>query len=187
MTLLTVLALVLVLLLVATLIGLRLPKTHAAASRIRLPATPEDVFAIVADVTAHPQWRPGLDRVELGPELNGAPTWYEYCSGDIRVQFQVVVREPPRSLVTRLVGAKLPLQGTWRYDFMADGEGTILTITEGEKIHHPLLRFIARYVLSYHAAMDVFLIALGHRFGIDVSPEHLSLKPASTHSLPPLE
>lgn len=176
MTLVSIFGLLIALLLLAILIGRRLPKTHAAASRIRLPFPPEKVFQVVTDFNAYPQWRPGVSRVEPGPELDGHPTWYEFCSHKIRVQFQVAASDPPRKLVTRLAGEKLPLYGTWNYDFVEDNGSTVLTITEREKIYSPLMRFFTHYILSYHAVMDVFLISLGRHLGVDTMPEHLSLR-----------
>lgn len=160
----------------AAYIGSRLPKTHVAASRIHLNAPPEQIFAIITDFEAYPSWRPGLDRVELGPEIDGLPSWYEICARISRVQFRVAEMQPPHRLVTCIVNDKLPLTGLWIYRFEEEGDGTRLTITEKEKIHHPLLRFFDRFVLSYHGVMDIYLIALARRLGQPAMPEHLSLK-----------
>ncbi|MGZ8216890.1 SRPBCC family protein [Methylomagnum sp.] len=161
---------------VALLIGRRLPKTHLAVSRIRLNAPPEQVFAIVSDFESYPTWRPGLDRVERGPDIDGLPSWFEVCAKISRVQFHVVESQPPKRLATRIVDDKLTLSGLWIYDFQASDDGTLLTITERENIHHPLLRFFDRFVLSYHGVMDVYLMALARKLGDPTQPEHLSLK-----------
>jgi hypothetical protein len=176
MTLLLILGLAASLLAMATLIGLRLPKTHAAASRMRLDAPLDEVWDAVADFAAYPDWRPGLARVEPGPEIDGRPSWYEYCGPRIKVQLHFDVLEPKTRMVTRLVGDKLPIFGTWDYRFAADGDGTLLTITERDKIYSPLLRFFSRIVFPHHAAMDVFLTALARYFGGDGKPEHLSVR-----------
>lgn len=165
-----------VLALAAVFVGSRLPKTHMAASRIRLSAPPEDVFAILTDFEAYPSWRPGLAKVERGPEFDGLPSWYEVCTTHSRMHFRVVESEPPSRLVTGLVSEKLPLSGAWIYRIEPDGYGTILTITETENIHHPLLRFFDRFVLRYFGVMDVYLIALAVKLGDPPEPEHLSLK-----------
>jgi hypothetical protein len=156
--------------------GSRLPKTHVAASRIRLNAPPEQLFRIITDFEAYPTWRPGLDRVELGPAIDGLPSWYEICARISRVHFRVTEMQPPHGLVTCIVNDRLPLSGQWVYRFEADGDGTLLTITEKEKIHHPLLRFFDRFILSYHGVMDIYLIALARKLGEPAMPEHLSLK-----------
>jgi hypothetical protein len=160
----------------AAFVGSRLPKTHSAASRIRLSAPPEQVFGIITDFEAYPAWRPGLDRVERGPDIDGLPSWFEICARIGRVHFRVAECQPPRRLVTRIVNDRLPLAGVWIYQLEACDEGTLLTITEKEKIHHPLLRFFDRFILSYYGVMDIYLIALALKLGDSPEPEHLSLR-----------
>jgi len=176
MTLLLIICLVAALLAIAALIGSRLPKTHVAASRMRLDIPLDQVWDAVTNFAEYPTWRPGLARVEAGPEMDGRPTWYEYCTPRLRVQLQFAEFEPKRWLVTRLVGEKLPIFGAWRYEFTpVEPAGTILTITESDKVYHPVYRFFSRLVFPHHAAMDVFLIALARYFGVDGVPEHLSV------------
>jgi hypothetical protein len=88
----------------------------------------------------------------------------------------VVESQPPHRLVTQIVNDKLPLAGLWIYELEASGEGTRLTITEHEHIHHPLLRFFDRFILSYFGVMDIYLIALALKLGDSAQPEHLSLR-----------
>jgi hypothetical protein len=176
MDLLTLLGLLLCLLALATWVGLRLPKTHVAASRVRLNAPLDAVWDAVVDFAEYPAWRPGLARVEAGPEIGGKPSWYEYCGARWKVQLQFAEFEPKTRLVSRLVGEPLSIFGTWIYEFAEDGGGTVLTITESDKIYHPLLRFFSRFLFPHHAAMDVFLIALARYFGSESQPEHLSVK-----------
>lgn len=176
MTLLLVISVVAALLVTATLIGSRLPKTHVAASRIRLDIPVNEVWDVVVDFAEYPKWRPGLARVEAGPEIDGRPTWYEYCTPRMKVQLQFVEFEPKKRLVSRLVGENLPIFGAWEYEFVpGEQEGTVLTITESDKIYHPLFRFFSRFAFPHHAAMDVFLIALSRYFGCEGVPEHLSV------------
>ena len=160
----------------AAFVGTRLPKTHMAASRIRLKAPPEQVFEIIADFEGYPSWRPGLGQVERGPDIEGLPSWFEICAKVSRVHFRVAEWNAPSRLVTRIVDDKLPMTGCWTYQLEPDGEGTLLTITEEENIHHPLLRFFDRFVLSYHGVMDVYLTALARKLGDPAVPEHLSLR-----------
>lgn len=165
---------------VVVFVGARLPRTHLAASRIRLQACPEKVFGIITDFENYPSWRPGLDRVERGPDFDGLPSWFEICAEFSRVHFRVTELQPPNWLVTRIVNDKLPLSGQWTYRLEGDGEGTLLTITEEESIHNPLLRFFDRFVLSYHGVMDVYLTALARKLDEPSRPEHLSLKLTDT-------
>jgi hypothetical protein len=160
----------------AALAGTRLSKTHVAASCQHFDAPVDDVWQIVTNFADYPNWRPGLARVEAGPLIDGQLSWYEYCAPKIKVQIQFVEWEPKKRLVTRLVGEKLPIYGAWEYEFAEDDEGTLLTITEIDKVYNPLLRFFTRIVFPHHAAMDVFLIALSRRCGGEGAPRHLSLR-----------
>ena len=158
------------------IIGSRLPKTHIAASRIRLSVPPEEVWRVVTDFRSHPKWRPGLQGVEPGPVIDGLPSWYEVCSRNMKVHFRVVESDPPRRWVTRLASERLPLVGSWVYELRPIDGGTELTITERDKIYSPFFRFFTKFVFAYYGVMDVFLIALARALGEkDAWPEHLSL------------
>ncbi len=176
MTLLDILALTAVLLGLAALAGSRLPKTHVAASCQRLDASVDEVWEAVTNFTDYPNWRPGLSHVEAGPIIDGQPSWYEYCLPKIKVHLQIAEIEPKRRLVTRLVGAKLPIFGAWEYKFADDNGGTILTIIEKDKVYNPLLRFFTRLVFPHHAALDVYLFALARHCGSEGTPMHLSVR-----------
>ena len=162
-------------LLTATLIGLRLPKTHCAASRIRIHASPEHVWKLVADRTTHPHWRPGIREVEL-VEIDDQPGWVEICQRNIRVRFVEAYRDAPFKLVTRLADSGGPLSGQWTYELQEQNGASMLTITESAVIYHPLIRFFSRFVISYYGAMDVFLISLARHLGDPAEPEHLSIR-----------
>ncbi|HYE36379.1 SRPBCC family protein [Methylocaldum sp.] len=176
MTFLFVLLLLAVSIMAATFVGKKLPKTHVAASRIRLGTPPKEVWDIITDFESYATWRPGLNRTERGPDIEGLPSWYEICSRHSRVHFRVVERKAPWRLVTKIVGDDLPLSGTWIYELKEDDGGTVLTITERENIHNPLLRFFDRFVICYYGVMDVYLIALAIKLGDSARPEHLSLR-----------
>ncbi|MDF9391272.1 MULTISPECIES: SRPBCC family protein [Methylococcus] len=176
-TLLLLVGFVLLALGVLVVAGTRLPKTHRAASRIRLPATPERVWEIITDFEGFPRWRPGLAVVDRAPDVDGFPSWDEVCAMGAKVRFRVLEAVPPSRLVTCLAGEHLPLRGIWVYELEADGDaGTVLTITERDSIFHPAFRFFVRYVLSYHGVMDVFLLALARHLDSPAKPEHLSLR-----------
>jgi len=176
MTLTLFIGMLLVMIGAAAVVGSRLPKTHVASSRIRLRASPEEVWSTITDFACHPDWRPGLSAVEPGPEVAGHPSWFEVCARNIRVQFAMTESDPPRRMATRLVGDKLPINSTWVYELRPEREGTVVTITENDQIYSPLFRFFARFIISYHGTMDVFLIALARKFGETVYPEHLSAR-----------
>lgn len=160
-----------------TIIGSRLPKTHIAASRICLQAPPEQVWDVITDFCAHPRWRPGLENVEPGPDIDGLPSWYEVCGRNLKVHFRVLESEPYRRWVTCLADSDLPLTGTWIYELRTiDNGGTEVVITEKDRIYSPFLRFFTKFLIAYYGVMDVFLISLARAFGEYAKPEHLNLR-----------
>ncbi|GAB4364373.1 MAG: SRPBCC family protein [Methylohalobius crimeensis] len=164
---------------VTLMVGSRLPKTHVAASRIRLKAKPEEVWHILTDFRSYPSWRMGLKRVEVSSTPDNRPMWTEICAEASKIPFQVVEAEPPVWLVTQMANESLPLRGRWSYRLEEDSGETILTVTEVDRIHSPLFRFCIRYLLSYYSAMDVFLAELALKLGQPPAIEHLQLKSES--------
>jgi len=176
MTLLPALFLALAALVAAMLYsGSRLPRTHVAASRIRLNVPPETLWSVITDFPAYSQWRRGLVRVEHGPVIDGLPSWYEYCTEDSWMHFRVMEWASPSRLVTCIVGKDLLFTGTWEYQIEPAGEGSLLTITEWENLHAPWLRFLDYFVLRYHGVMDVYLLSLALHLDEPAKPEHLSI------------
>lgn len=164
------------LLAIALIMGSRLPKTHVAASSIKLKAKPEEIWYILNDFKAYPSWRMGLKRVEIGQTEDGLPMWIEVSSEASKIPFKVVESKPPSRLVTQVADDSLPLRSLWTYQLKEENGETVLTITETESIHHPLVRFCLRYLISYHSAMDVFLAELALKLGQAPQVKHLQLK-----------
>ncbi|BCX89391.1 hypothetical protein MIN45_P1763 [Methylomarinovum tepidoasis] len=165
------------LLALAFIIGSRLPRTHVAASRVRLHTNPEEIWRILTDFERYPEWRLGLQRVEVTTGEDGLPRWTEICSTHVRVPFRVVSMKPPFRLETRIDLPQLPLSGHWIYELAANADGTTtVTITEIGRIYHPLFRFLACCLIAYHGAMDVFLTELALRLGQPARIEHLQFE-----------
>jgi hypothetical protein len=164
------------LLAIALILGSRLPKTHVAASCIRLRAKPEEIWQVITDFKAYPSWRMGLKRVEVCQAEDGLPMWIEVSSEASKIPFKVVEAKPPSWLVTQIADPALPLRGRWTYQLKEENGETVLTITETEHVYHPLFRFCIRYLLRYHSAMDVFLAELALKFGQAPKVRHLQLK-----------
>ncbi|HHJ39441.1 MAG TPA: SRPBCC family protein [Methylothermaceae bacterium] len=158
------------------MIGKRLPKTHVAASRIRLKAKPEEVWKILLNFENYPSWRMGLERVEIVQDQEGLPTWIEVCSEASKIPFRVVEAVSPKYLVTELAKDDIPLSGRWTYQLKEIDGGTELTIITNDRIFHPLLRFFLRFFVPLHAAMDVYLMELALKLGQSPKIEHLQVK-----------
>jgi len=163
---------VLVLLVVA--IGYALPKSHVAAVSARYAAPPDTLWATLTDVSAFPQWRNDIARVELLPDEDGLRGWREHGKNDV-ISYRVVTSDPPRRLVTRIADETLPFGGTWTYDLAPSDGGTSLTITERGEVYNPIFRFVSRFVLGYTGTMTGVLRAIGAKRGETVTPETVAI------------
>ena len=156
--------------LIVVVIGYMLPQNHVASLSAKYAAKPDAIWGSLTDVTAFPQWRPGVLRIEALPDEGGQRGWREHQKHDA-ISYRVVEADPPRKLVARIADKGLPYGGTWTYELAPDGTGTRLTITERGEVYNPLFRFISRFVIGYTGTMNGVLRALGTKHGETVTPE----------------
>jgi uncharacterized protein YndB with AHSA1/START domain len=142
-------------------IGRALPPDHTATVVDTLPGATDVTWDALTDVWAYPQWRPGVDDVEV-IALEGRPAWRE-SGPDGELTFEIVRVEPNRHIVTRIADDGLPFGGTWSWTLAADGDDTIVTVTEDGVIHSPVYRFFARFVFGYTDTMETYIDALAQR------------------------
>lgn len=157
---------------VLAVLGGRLPQGHVATVRARLAQPPEAIWEAITNMAAAPNWRSGLKQVERLPDRDGKQVWVE-VSRQGRMPLELDFVEPPRRLVARIVGEKLPFGGSWTWEIAPDGHGSTLTITEDGVIHNPVFRFLARHVFGYDGTIKTYLRDLGKKFGGTVVPERL--------------
>ena len=154
-------AIIVAALVVATLIGWRMPRSHRASREQVIAATPESIWAAITAVDAFPSWRPGVETVQR-LDRGGQHAWIE--DGDSgRITFVIERTEAPRLLITRIADPELPFGGTWTYEIAAAAQGTRVRITEDGEIYNPLFRFVARFVFGYEQTMASYLEALEKR------------------------
>ena len=146
----------------AALAGLALPQSHVATRTAHVAAPPEQVWATLTDVAAHPSWRRGLTRVEMLPAVEGRTSWREH-EGSSRVSYEAVEAVPPRRLVTRITDRNLPFGGRWEFDVRPAAGGSDVTITEHGEVYNPIFRLISRHVIGHTATIDAYLGALQRR------------------------
>ena len=165
--LLIILGIVIGLILLITLIGALLPKSHTAARTARFDQKPENVWQTITDHANEPSWRGDIRKKERLADRNGHPVWRETRGrGDV-MTFETMVFEPPRTMVGRIADDNLPFGGTWTYEIkpVDGGNACTLTITEDGEIYHPIFRFVARFLMGYRATMTGYLTALSKKFG----------------------
>ena len=141
-------------------VGASLPVRHSASGHVTLPAPPDRVFAVVADVRRYPEWRSNVSRVEVVSET--PVRWREHDGSDA-ITFEVVESAPPIGWRVRIADSGLPFGGTWTYELTREGTGTRLEITEDGEVYNPVFRFVSRYVIGHTATIDTFLEDLRRR------------------------
>jgi uncharacterized protein YndB with AHSA1/START domain len=157
---------VLVLAVVAVvLVGARLPRDHSVTRSVRLRQHPDAVWALITDVDAYPDWRPGVKSVERLSEVDGAGGWRE-TRRDGAITFQVRESVPGERLVVRIADTGLPFGGAWTHVVApADEGGSTLTVTEDGEVYNPVFRFVSRFVIGHTRTIDRYLEAVATRFG----------------------
>jgi polyketide cyclase/dehydrase/lipid transport protein len=156
-------ALVGALLVLATLIGLALPRGHRLTRSAVVPGAPGEVWRLVGDLAAYPAWVPRVEKMERLPAAPGRVLWRETNIYG-RQTWEEVERVPGRLLVLRLAEERAPYGGTWTYAVAAaPGGGTRVSVTEDAWVSNPFLRFLSRYLVGYGEAVDLYLDGLEDR------------------------
>jgi uncharacterized protein YndB with AHSA1/START domain len=144
-------------------IGAAVPADHVASRSAGYGQPPEVVWEAITDYEAFPSWRSGVDEVEPLATA-GATGWVERGPmGDLPLA--VDESSPPRRLVLRIAADDLGFGGTWTYEIVPDGTGSILTITENGTVTNLFFRFMSRFVFGYTATIETYLLDLGRQLG----------------------
>jgi polyketide cyclase/dehydrase/lipid transport protein len=158
-----IVVLVLLVAAVAALIGSTLPKIHTASKSILLHRSPKEVYDVVRDFGSAPSWRSGVKSVEVKTQPDGKVQFREV--GSDTIDYAVDEDVPGQKLVTRILNTDLGYGGKWTYEFIPEGGGTRVKITEDGEVSNVLFRFMSRYVFGHTATIDTYLTSLGKRLG----------------------
>jgi hypothetical protein len=109
-------------------IGSLLPRNHNASRTLRLTRPPVDVWPVLIQAT----------------EASDVPV-------------EVLERDPPRRLVTRVTEKEKNFGGTWTITIGQTSSGSDVTITEDGWVANPIFRFVSRFLIGHHATMDALL------------------------------
>lgn len=149
--------------------GMLRPRTHVARTRARYASAPDSVWRVISDFDHWAEWQPGMKRVERLPEQNGPTTLITEGSwGEIPMRIEAF--EPPRLMRSYLDGGVF--SGRWTWELEADGDGTVVTLTEEGEVGNPFFRTMMVFHDNYGTMLAV-LGALGTRLGETVVPGRL--------------
>jgi uncharacterized protein YndB with AHSA1/START domain len=156
--------------LVASAIGLLLPRRHVAASSLVVHRPAEDVWVAITDIGSQSQWRTDLNSAERLADHDGRPVWLQRTDmGDWTLELTRM--EQPSLLVATVADSTQGFGGAWTYEIDQDDERTVLRITERGFIDPPLFRFLARFVFGLHGSQQTYLEDLSHHLGEKSRPK----------------
>jgi hypothetical protein len=161
------------------LVGAVLPRAHVATRSAHFHQPPDALWQAITNYQKFPSWRPGVKSVERMGDRNGYPAWVEDNGAGWQAQrlpIEIMEAHAPQTggpghLMTRIADARLPFGGTWTYEIVPTQDGSMMRITENGVISNPIYRFMARYFFGYRTTIDIYLKALGKKFGEDVPLE----------------
>jgi len=152
----------------AALIGAMLPLRHHASRKAAYRVSPDALYAVLA---GPPDWRTGIKTFGALPEQDGRKRWWEQDSHGQKVTFELVEDAPPRRMAVRIADKGLPFGGTWTFDIAAANGGSELRVAEDGEIYNVISRFMARFVFGYTGSIETYLKDLGAKFGQAVNIE----------------
>lgn len=145
--------------------GSLLPVTHTASLSVELSRPRAEVWKMLDDVAAFPQWLPGIDKVEMLPEREGRRVFRQTQGRNSFVLEETVKREP--EIVTRTITDENKMfSGHWEHRFEDLGGGrTRLTVTEEGTVNSPIPRAIMRLAVGYDYYLKKFAGAMKAKCG----------------------
>jgi len=120
---------------IAAVAGALMPREHVASRTLRVRRAPADVWAVITSLAAASS-----------------------------VPVDVVERDPPHKLVSRVKDTERNFGGTWTIVIAPVPDGSTLTITEDGWVANPIFRFMSRAVIGHHATMDGLLKQVAKTF-----------------------
>jgi uncharacterized protein YndB with AHSA1/START domain len=162
-----------VLVVLAFVVGMALPKEHVASVRAHYSQPPPQIFQTILDVEHAPDWRSGLDSVRILTRDERPLRWQE-SSKFGTMTFVLDDVQPPARLVSRIADESQGFGGKWTYEIAPDANGSVVTITENGEVHNPLFRFMSRFVFGHYRTLELYAKDLGRKFGEDVQPERVT-------------
>lgn len=144
------------LILLVCLIGAVLPRDHVAAAEAPMPAAPERVAAMVRAVEAYPDWRGGLERVEIVGRDGVEMRFVEHGKDGI-LAFRLAEEAPGARFRSTIDDPRLPFGGYWIIALAPGGEGTEVRIEEHGFVRNVLFRFVSTLILGHDRTMKAWL------------------------------
>lgn len=161
-------------LIIAHVLGSRLPEEHVATMSICLNQKPESVWDLIAAVEKHPSWSPGVNKVEKVADRNGHEAWRQTMGRNSFIlettEKQAPAAGTPGILLRTITDNNGPFTGSWRYEIVSEGTGSRLRLTETGRVSSPIPRYIM-HLMGEAMYLKSHLKAVAKKFGDPAQPE----------------
>ena len=157
-----VVALIALVVAVASAVGAMLPVKHRASRKARFHQPPQAIYAVVS---GPPDWRPEVKSSGPLPDVNGRKRWWEQDAHGHKIAYERVHDSPTRR-ITRIAGENLPFGGAWTIEIApASPTDSEVRVTEDGEVYHVIFRFLSRFVFGHAVTIEAYLRNLGAKFG----------------------
>lgn len=126
--------------------GSRAPETQSIEGTMRVPHSPADTWARLADVEKAPRASLAAQTVEVLDPIDGRPSWREYLSASTQTWTSPTFDEP-KSMVNVGRDSAHPQSSRWEFELVERDGGTQLTMRIATTIedgswHTPFFRLL---------------------------------------------
>lgn len=146
-----------------TLIGVFLPRDHAATRSLAIRKPPADLFNLLENAEAWPNWWKVMKSVERLPDQEGKKVVRVVYQDGKQFNLTFVESSSPRRIVTEIDDLKKMFSGTWTYEITPTGIGSSLRITENGSIPNPFIRFMAKLMMDPATYINICLKAVAEK------------------------
>lgn len=161
---LAIVALLVLLVVVMSVLGRRLPEEHVGSLTLTLKTKQQDVWEAISDIAGHKNWVRGITKMERLPDRENHEVWRQRMGRDSFV-IQTTVSQPPVHLVREVVDDHHQFSGDWEYELSSNGDGTRVRLTEHGRVTNPFFRAMMHYMFGETATIRGHLSALAAKFG----------------------
>lgn len=155
---------IVLLVLIAAVVGSRLPEGHRASRTLTLSVPRSELWARITDFSAQVEWNKRLSKTERLPDRDGCETWQDTYG---RNKLILIVREstPQQRLVREVEDPAGYFSGDWTFELADSDGGSTLTITENGAVHSAIARAFMKLFWNNAAYVERYLRSLAESFG----------------------
>jgi uncharacterized protein YndB with AHSA1/START domain len=147
--------------------GLMLPARHSTTRALLLTASPDVVWSLVADPAGYAAWRDGVTSVDV--EGRAPLRWREF-GDDGALAFEASAVQAPQTFRAHTLDDDVARRTERDFHLAPQDGGTRLVYTEHMTVANPIARFVYRYIMRRHGAIDALLGDLARALGERATP-----------------